>query len=140
MFTACSLDYLIDRKEDKIIGTWEFDKVTYKKDNALFRKDITHQYRNDIIQFFPDYSAVYDDYSLNAIFDGWWSVIVDEDICCEGGEIHSDREFFLDAVFYDFLNGEDFYLFGSIDRVNNRKMHLEAFDNHGKYIFKLRKL
>ena len=82
VFSSCSKEYIIERKEDKIIGAWEIDKVFYKKDWALFRDDITHQFRHDIVEFFPNYEAIYDDYSLNAVFDGSWSLIVDEEYCC----------------------------------------------------------
>ena len=44
---ACSKEYIIERKEDKIIGAWEIDKVFYKKDFALFRDDISYQFRNN---------------------------------------------------------------------------------------------
>ncbi|MDH3650575.1 MAG: hypothetical protein OEQ53_12910 [Saprospiraceae bacterium] len=137
LFGSCSKEYQIRHKEDKIIGAWEFDKVFYKKDHALFRDDITHEYRHDIIEFFPDYSAIYDDYSLETIFDGEWRLIVDDDYYYDEG---SDLEFFIDAMFYDFLYGEDFSLFGSIDRLNRNKLHLEAHDRRGKFTFKLRRL
>ena len=134
---SCSKEYQIRHKEDRIIGAWEFEKVFYKKDHALFRDDITHEYRHDIVEFFPDYTAIYDDYSLGAIFDGDWILIVDDDYYYDEG---SDLEFFIDAVFYDFVHGEDFKLFGSIDRLNRHKLHLEAHDRRGKFTFKLRRL
>ncbi len=130
--TSCTKDGIIRRKENKLVGAWEFEKVFYKRDNALFRKNITHEYRNDVVEFFPDYSAIYDDFSLQAVFDGEWSVIADEDF--------DDLELFVDAVFYDFLNREDFFLFGSIDRLNRNKLNLEGSDRAGRFTFKLRRL
>lgn len=136
VMTSCSKEAIIRRKEDRLIGAWEFEKVFYKKDHALFRDNITHEYANDIIQFFPDYTASYDDFSLRTIFDGEWTLIVDEDYY----DGDNDLEFFVDAMFYDFVNGEDFYMFGSIDRLNRNKMRLEASDRRGTYVFKLRRL
>lgn len=136
LMTSCSKEAIIRRKEDRLIGAWEFDKVFYKADNALFRDNITHEYANDIIHFYPDYTASYDDYSLRTIFDGEWTLIVDEDYY----DGDNDLEFFVDAMFYDFVNGEDFYMFGSIDRLNRNKMRLEASDRRGTYTFKLRRL
>ena len=132
LVSACSLEYYFDKKEEKIIGVWEFEKVTYKKDSALFSDNITSEYRHDIIEFFSDYGAIYDDYSLGVIFDGEWSLIYDED--------EEGHEFFIDAVFFDFLAGEDFSLFGSIDRLDHRVLKLEAYDNKGKFTFKLRRI
>jgi len=136
--SSCSKEGIIRRKENKLIGAWEFEKVFYKRDNALFRDNITDEFANDVIEFFPDYTAIYDDYSLSAIFDGEWSLIVDEDDVYDNS--NSDLEFFVDAVFFDFLNREDFYVFGSIDKLNRNKLNLEGSDRFGKYTFKLRRL
>ena len=136
--SSCSKEGIIRRKENKLIGAWEFEKVFYKRDNALFRDNITDEFANDVIEFFPDYTAIYDDYSLSAIFDGEWSLIVDEEDVYDNS--NSDLEFFVDAVFFDFLNREDFYVFGSIDRLNRNKLNLEGSDRFGRYTFKLRRL
>ena len=138
LLSACSKEGIIRRKEDRLIGSWEFEKVTYKSDRDLFRDNITADYANDVIEFFPDYTAIYDDYSLRAVFDGEWSLIVDEDDVFDGS--NSDLEFFVDAVFFDFLNREDFAVFGSIDRLNRNKLNLEGRDRFGRYTFKLRRL
>lgn len=132
LVTACTKEGIIRRKEDKLTGAWEFEKVFYKRDNALFRDNITDEYANDIVEFFSDYSAIYDDASLRSVFDGEWSLIVDEDF--------DDLEFFVDAVFFDFVNREDFFMFGSIDKLNRNKLNLEASDNRGTFTFKLRRL
>ncbi|MCB0667304.1 MAG: hypothetical protein KDC80_15865 [Saprospiraceae bacterium] len=136
--SSCTKEGIIRRKENRLIGAWEFEKVFYKKDGAIFRDNITHDFANDIIEFFPNYTAIYDDYSLNAVFDGEWDLIIDEDDVYDNS--NSDLEFFVDAVFFDFINHEDFYVFGSIDRLNRNKLNLEGSDRYGKYIFKLRRL
>lgn len=133
LMVSCSEEYLLERKEDKIIGRWEFEKVYYKADNALFRDNITYEYRNDVMEFFGDYTAIYDDYSLNTVFSGDWQIILDRDYYDNGSNI----EFFVDAVFYNFFQGEDFAVFGSIDKLNKNKMQLEARDRRGTYTYKL---
>ncbi len=135
-FSACTKEGRILRKEDKLIGAWTFEKVFYKRHNAIFRDNITSDYEDDIIEFFPDYGASYDDYSLNSIFDGSWTLFV-EDNAWDG---ENDLDFYVDAVFYDFVNNEDFFLFGGIDRLNRNKLHFEAEDRSGKYTFRLRRL
>ena len=74
--TGCSDDYLVDRKEDKLIGTWEFEKAFYRRDGDLFRDNVTLDYRDDVIVFFGDYSAEYFDYSQCCCFDYF------EQACC----------------------------------------------------------
>ncbi len=136
--SACTKEGVIRRKERKLIGAWVFDKVFYRDYDALFRDNITADYEGDVVEFFPDLTAIYDDASLRTVFDGEWDLIVDEDDITDGS--NSDLEFFVDAVFFDFINGEDFYLFGSIDRLNRNKLNLEGSDRFGKYVFKLRRL
>ncbi len=132
---SCTKEGVIRRKEDKLIGAWEFEKVFYKGDHALFRKNITDEFEDDIMEFFSDYTAIYDDYSLGVVFDGEWSLIV-EDIYVENA---SDLEFFIEAFFYDFLNMEEFVIVGGVDRLNRNKLHLTAYGRDGKYTFKLRR-
>ncbi len=136
IFGSCSKEARILRKEDRLIGAWTFDKVFYKRYGALFRDNITSEYRDDIVEFFPDYSASYDDYDLGVVFDGAWNLYV-EDNLYDGD---NDLEFFVDAVFYDFVNNEDFFLFGGIDRLNRNKLHFQAEDRRGKFTFRLRRL
>ena len=74
LVTGCSDEFYLERQEDKIIGAWEFEKVFYKADNALFRDNITGDYANDIIEFYDDYTAIYDDYSLGKVYPGDWLI------------------------------------------------------------------
>jgi len=134
--SACTKEGRILRKEDKLIGSWVFEKVFYKRHSALFRDNITNDYQDDIVEFFADYGATYYDYSLNSVFDGTWTLFVENNIY--DGE--NDLDFSVDAVFYDFVNNEDFFLFGGIDRLNRNKLHFESEDRSGKYTFKLRRL
>lgn len=136
--SSCSKEAIIRRKEDKLIGAWQFEKAFYKKDGAIFRDNVIREYANDVIEFYPDYTASYDDYSLRSIFQGDWSLIVDEDDAFDHSS--TDLEFFVDAVFFDFLNREDFFIFGSIDKLNRNKLNLESSDRYGSYTFKLERL
>ena len=38
ILASCSTNYRINKKENKLIGAWVFDKVFYKEDGALFRE------------------------------------------------------------------------------------------------------
>ena len=140
LMTSCSTQWYLERKEDRIIGAWAFEKVTYKKEWALFADNITSEYSGDVIEFFGDYTAIYEDRSLGEYFDGDWEIIVDKDYVYTDDGGSSDTEFFVDAIFFDFVNGEDFRIFGSIDRLNDNRLILEAFDAHGRYRFKLFRL
>jgi hypothetical protein len=134
--SGCSEEFLLERKEDKLIGAWEFEKVTYKEYGRLFAENVTVDYHNDIIEFYDDYSAIYDDFSLSTIYPGDWLIRLDRDNTSDG----SSTEYFVDVLFYGMMQGEDFGIFGSIDRLGKHKLHLEAYDSRGEYTFKLRRL
>lgn len=135
--SGCSEEYLLEREEDKLIGTWEIEKVFYKSDHALFRDNITSEYADDIVEFYNDFSATYYDYSINTVFPGDWRLILDRDTYSSDSGGGSNIEFFIDVVFYDMLFGEDFSFFGSIDRLNKNRLEFDARDRRGTYTFKL---
>ena len=134
VLVSCSEEYLLERKEDKLIGVWEFECVYYRPDNALFRDNVSSEFEHDIIEFLGDYTAYYDDYSLGVVFPGDWIIRTDYDYAIDGG---GGTEFFVDAMFYGMFQDEDFGLFGSIDRLNNRTMRLEGRDRRGTYTYHL---
>ena len=140
ILSGCSTNYRITKKENKLIGAWVFDKVFYKEDGALFRDNFSGDYRGDIIEFYGDYFASYDDVSLGAIFDGWWEILVDEDVFYDDDGSNSELEFFLDMCFDDFIANEEFCYFGSLCRITRNKLVIEATDRWGQWTFKLDRL
>jgi hypothetical protein len=137
VLSACSEEYRLERKEDKLLGTWEFEKAFYKADNALFRDNITGEYMDDIMEFYGDYTAMYYDYSANIEYPGEWQILTDRDYYYDSEGGGGDLEFFIDAVFWDVLPEGDFAFFGSIDRLNEDRLVFEARDRRGTYTFKL---
>lgn len=130
---SCSDDAILERREDRITGTWYFDKAFYKRDNALFRNNVISDYDGDFITFYPDYGAIYDDYSLNAIFDGNWNLFLDR---YDDGE----KVFNLEMIFYDDINGTEFSYYGELTRFSRNNITMEVYDGRGLYTFKLDKL
>lgn len=135
--SSCSDEYFLERKEDKIVGTWEFEKAFYKEDGSLFRDNITHQYADDQVNFYGDYFAEYVDASLNTVFPGEWQILLDQDIYFTDDQTSRNLEFFIDATFFDLVAGEEFTFFGSIDRLDRNVLRFEASDRDGTYTFKL---
>lgn len=132
--SACTNDFLLDRKEDRLLGAWEFERVTFKENGDLFRNDITNEFRGDIIEFFGDYTAAYDDASLRVIFDGTWELYIDR-----FSDDEDDAEFFLDMTFFDFINQEEFSYFTNAITLTRNRMTLVSNTRVGTYRFKLRK-
>lgn len=135
LLVSCSNEFLLDRKEDRLIGAWEFERAWFKEDGDLFRDNISGDFERDVIEFFPNGSALYDDYSLGAVFDGEWILYLDR---FDDGE--ADAEFFLDMFFFDYVNNQEFSYFTNAITLTRNRMTLIADTRSGSYRFKLRRL
>ena len=136
ILSSCSNEALLDRKEDRLLGAWEFENASFKEDGDLFRDNINEEFEGDVVEFFRDGTALYDDFSLNAVFDGTW--ILQLDRFDDNGE--SDAEFFLDMTFFDFIDGTEFSYFTNAITLTHNRMTLIANTRSGEYRFRLRKL
>jgi hypothetical protein len=136
LLTACTDEFLIERKEDRIIGAWEFEEAFFKEDGDIFRDNVFNDFRNDIVEFFPNYTATYDDASLRSIFDGDWVLYLERELYDDD----DDKDFFLNMTFYDFINREDFSYFTSVVWVSSNRMTLIAHTRSGFYKFKMRRI
>ena len=133
---SCSEQELIERREDKIIGSWRFEKAFFTGNNALFRDNITHLVEDDIITFNYDYSAVYDDAGKRTIYDGDWFVVLETFIDPDGTE----NIYFIDALFYGDRSSDEFGFYAEITWLTQNKMTITFFDNNGEYVYKLEKI
>ncbi len=133
-FSSCSDDFLLQRREDRLIGAWEFDRVLYFP-NRGSRRNISREYEGDVIEFFRNGTAFYNDASLNATFDGDWILDLDR-----SWRESDDAEFFLDMYFYDFILREEFSFLTQATILNNNRMTLISNERAGSYEFRLRKL
>lgn len=133
---SCSDDYRLDRREDKLIGSWEFEKAFFKENDELFRDDVTNDFAGDIIDFFGNYEAVYDDRSARQAYDGDWELILDRSTYDD----ETDVEFYLDMRFYDPDFDETFGYFAAVNLLTENKLNLRASTATGVYTFKLRRI
>lgn len=134
---SCSEQELIDRREDRIIGSWEFEKAFFTGNNALFRDNISHLYEDDIITFNYDYTATYNDNGQRLSFDGDWFVVLETFTGPDGAE----NVYFLDALFYEGGRQEnEFGFYAEIEWLTQNNMTITFFDNDGEYRYKLRKI
>ena len=136
LLSSCTIEDRLERREDRLQGTWYFERAFYKADGALFRDNVINEFDGDAITFFNDYTALYDDYSLEATFDGDWSLFADRSFYDDENE---DVEFFLDMSFYDFVNQEDFTYYGNVTRLTRNRLNMRVNLRNGFYTFKLRR-
>ncbi|MEM7574182.1 MAG: hypothetical protein AAF433_14845 [Bacteroidota bacterium] len=122
--TSCSLDERIERREDRLIGSWQLDRATEQNFGAIFWDDITGEFRGDRINFFADESLSYEQ-ANGSLLDGNWRIRA----------INTDEgnEFVIDAEFYD----ENFELVFSwvaeIERLDRSRLKI-VIQEDGRYI------
>lgn len=131
--TACTDDYKLERREDKLLGTWVIEKANFKSNWALFPDNLP-EFEGDAITFYDNYTCLYDDWG-GALYDGDWELYIDRDNI--DGE--SDIEFFLDIYFFDGRGREAFFWLGEVTYLTREKLTLRVLDRNGRYTFKLRK-
>jgi hypothetical protein len=136
VMSSCSLDYRIDRREDRLIGRWVFDRAFYKDNGALFRENIFNEYAGDVIEFYPNFEAAYDDASQRYTYWGEWEIFAQRG----GGSGDDDTEFFLDMYFYDDRGFESFSYIGEVKRLSRNVLRIEAYDRFGEYTFRLERI
>jgi hypothetical protein len=133
---SCSEEEMIQRREDKIMGTWKFDKAFFLGNNALFRDNITHRYEDDILTFYTDYTCTWDDVGQQYSFEGDWFVNLEVYTDPNGAE----NIYFLDALFYGEVPEEDFGFYAEVEWLTQNSMTISFFDVDGEYTYKLTRL
>jgi hypothetical protein len=133
--SACTDQGRIERRENRIEGTWYFDNAFFKGNRALFRKNIYDEYAGDEITFYRDYSCTYFDASTNEFFEGeWWLEMLRTDIAGD-----TEREYLLDMVFYDYQGREAFAFFSTTTKIGFNNLNFNVFTDYGEYRYKLNK-
>lgn len=130
ILSSCTDDQILDRKERRVTGTWKIDRATFREDWSLFNDNVIGFYQDDQITFYDDYSAVYNDNSLQALFEGDWGLILERDA-------DDDRFTYIDMRFFDTVNEEEFTYFAEITFLTHRKMKMTVITDDGRYRFKL---
>ena len=133
---SCSEEELIQRREDKLFGSWKFEKAYFKGNNALFRDNITHIYEDDIITFYTDYTCTWDDAGQRFVYDGDW--FVNLEVFTDGNG--AENVYFLDALFFGEYPEDDFGFYAEIEWLTQNKLTISFFDNDGEYTYKLEKI
>jgi len=133
IISSCTDSGRLERRENRIEGRWYFDRVFYKGDYALFRKNIIGDYRGDQIIFYEDGFAEYYDSSLDAYFEGDWFLTLHKTMTSDGNQ----RIYTLDMEFFDYIHSETFGFYSNATKIGFNNLNLEIYDDHGFYTFKL---
>ena len=120
---SCSIEDRIERREDRLLGTWQIDKASFKDDDDLFGDNVTNEFRGDRVTFFPDYTLLYEA-GNGQLFDGFWVINAIRDL-------DDDTEFTLDADFFDLRGRPAFQWLGTLKRLNGNRLNVTVFERGG---------
>lgn len=135
MTTACTDEYRLERKEDRLYGAWIFESASFKENGNLFRENQDREFVGDIIEFYRDYTASYDDRLDQIVYPGNWELILDR--ATFDGE--GDTEFLLDMDFFDRGRPAFTFLCG-VNNLGWERLNIRANVRGGVYYFRLRRL
>ena len=121
--SGCSIEDRIERREDRLLGTWVIDRVTFDEDGALFNNNLTDEFAGDRVTFFPDGTLEYVA-GNGEVFRGPWFIDALRDL-------DDDVEFTIDADFFDFNGFLAFRWVGTIQRLTNNNFNLNVAEVDG---------
>ena len=113
LISSCTIEDLIERREDRLIGSWEIDRARFDEDGFSFSDNIISEYRGDVLTFYSDGSLEYIE-DNGEVFTGTWFIDA-----LRGGE--EGTEYTLDADFYDIDGFLVFRWLGDITRLTYRE-------------------
>ena len=135
LLTNCSLEERVERREDRLVGTWIIDRARFDDPGDLFRDNLDNEFRGDVLTFFADGSVFYEDRD-GFDFDGLWRLTAVRDRW-DGGR---DVEFFLDAEFFRASGNFAFAWIGVITKLTNNNFNLTVQEPGGSLILRLDRL
>ena len=135
IFSNCTLEDRLERREDRIVGTWIFDRAHFDEDGDLFCDNVIDDFRGDRVTFFPNFTVTYDDANGN-FFEGEWLMSAIRNT----GDDEDDVEFLLDVDFFDINDLPSFTWIATVTRLNQNRLHLHVQERSGRFIFKFRRV
>ena len=121
--SGCSIEDRIERRENRLLGTWVIDRASFDEDGALFNDNITDQFAGDRVTFFPDNTLEYVTGNGN-VFRGTWFIDALRDL-------DDDLEYTIDADFFDPGGFLAFRWLGTISRLTDNNFNLSVAEVDG---------
>jgi hypothetical protein len=130
--TGCSIQDRVERREDRLLGTWIIEKASFNEDGALFNSNVTDEFAGDRITFLPNGRLEYLT-GYGRFFVGTWFIDALRDL-------DDDLEFTIDADFFDGAGFLAFRWIGTIDRLTENNFNINVSEVDGTLRLKWDKL
>ncbi len=121
--TSCSIEDLIERKEERLVGGWEIDRARFDEDGFSFSDNVINEYRGDELTFYADGSLEYRE-DNGELFTGTWYLDA-----LRGDE---ETQYTLDADFFDTDGNLAFRWLGDINKLTYHNFNIDIADRNGE--------
>lgn len=136
LFISCT-KYSFKSVDKKIVGQWDFDKVTIRKNWALSSTDITNQYQDNILQFNDngDFYSI-DTYNKDTLIGNWDIEVLEY---MNSSDV-METDYFLHLYTYNNATSDIEHYIWEITSVGAKKMRAEekTSDNVYRYVLNRR--
>ena len=120
---ACTEEDRLERREDRLVGTWEIQRAVFDEDGALFNRNLTDDYAGNRLTFFRDGTLLYEE-AGGRLYDGVWYLDALRDL-------DEDLEFTLDADFFGLRGELAFRWLGTVDRLTRNDFNVDVAEVDG---------
>ncbi len=121
--------------DEKIQGTWVYEKVKFRKNFSLSRKDLTSEFKNKAVQFNGDILTL-TDVASNTAYTGYW--LIDEVYTPAYNETSSaSRSEFLVGTFDEPTDSDERVWVWKELRVSNKRIRCVEEKDGGTYSYVL---
>jgi len=132
---SCEKDNLLPNSEDKILGKWNYYKVTFTE--GFFKtKDISSEYSNIKVEFFKNKTFIQTDTQNNEKLFGTWNIYTDTVYSDDGYDIIE----YLKGNLHDTINAVSYDVFWDYLDVSRTKINYQEETNEGTYKYKLNRI
>ena len=121
--TGCTVGDQLDRRENRLVGTWVLERATFDGDGDLFNRNVTDEFAGDQITFFRNGRIEYLT-GNGAFFAGTWFLDAIRDL-------EDDLEFTMDADFFDDNGQLAFRWLGTVKRLTNNNFNINVAEVDG---------
>lgn len=128
--SGCSIEQQLERREDRLIGTWVIERAWFNQDWTIFRDVRTSEYENDEVTFFENGEL---EYILGdgTVYTGFWYLEA-----LRGVSQDDDTEFLIDAEFYEVNGSDSFRWIGNITLLTWNNFNIRIAERNGELVLK----
>jgi hypothetical protein len=130
--TGCSIQDRVERREDRLLGTWIIERASFNENGVLFNRNVTDEFAGDRITFLRNGRLEYLT-GDGRFFVGTWFIDALRDL-------DDDLEFTIDADFFDGAGFLAFRWIGTIDRLTQNNFNINVAEVDGTLRLKWDKL